>query len=90
MFLFVFSPSGCTFWGKKPWSRKKKILWQLGTLVGAPVGITLIAGIAIPAMIIGIPVWVGRKVRLNNLNLKKKYTIARILLFKIILLHHHF
>lgn len=58
-----FSPSGCTFWGKKPWSRKKKILWQLGTLVGAPVGIALIAGIAIPAMIIGIPVYVGRKVR---------------------------
>ena len=61
--IFSFSPSGCTFWGKKPWSRKKKILWQLGTLVGAPVGIALIAGIAIPAMIIGIPVYVGRKVK---------------------------
>ncbi|EDL80522.1 IBR domain containing 3 (predicted) [Rattus norvegicus] len=56
------SPSGCTFWGKKPWSRKKKILWQLGTLIGAPVGISLIAGIAIPAMVIGIPVYVGRKI----------------------------
>lgn len=62
-FLLSISPSGCTFWGKKPWSRKKKILWQLGTLVGAPVGIALIAGIAIPAMIIGIPVYVGRKVK---------------------------
>lgn len=62
-FLLSVSPSGCTFWGKKPWSRKKKILWQLGTLVGAPVGIALIAGIAIPAMIIGIPVYVGRKVK---------------------------
>lgn len=51
--LHFLSPSGCTFWGKKPWSRKKKILWQLGTLVGAPVGIGLIAGIAVPAMIIG-------------------------------------
>jgi hypothetical protein len=61
--IFPISPSGCTFWGKKPWSRKKKILWQLGTLVGAPVGIALIAGIAIPAMIIGIPVYVGRKVK---------------------------
>uniref|UniRef100_A0A672H4R8 RBR-type E3 ubiquitin transferase n=1 Tax=Salarias fasciatus TaxID=181472 RepID=A0A672H4R8_SALFA len=60
--LHYLSPSGCTFWGKKPWSRKKKILWQLGTLVGAPVGIALIAGIAIPAMIIGIPVYVGRKI----------------------------
>ena len=54
--------TGCTFWGKKPWSRKKKLMWQLGTLVGAPVGIALIAGISIPAMIIGIPVWVGRKI----------------------------
>ncbi|XP_031730598.1 E3 ubiquitin-protein ligase RNF19B [Anarrhichthys ocellatus] len=61
--LHYLSPSGCTFWGKKPWSRKKKILWQLGTLIGAPVGITLIAGIAVPAMVIGIPVYVGRKVR---------------------------
>ncbi|XP_008420300.1 E3 ubiquitin-protein ligase RNF19A [Poecilia reticulata] len=60
--LHYLSPSGCTFWGKKPWSRKKKILWQLGTLVGAPVGIALIAGIAIPAMIIGIPVYVGRRI----------------------------
>ena len=53
---------GCTFWGKKPWSRKKKLFWQLGTLVGAPVGIALLAGIAVPAMIIGIPCWVGRKI----------------------------
>ena len=33
----------------------------MGTLVGAPVGIALLAGIAVPAMIIGIPIWVGRK-----------------------------
>ncbi|KOC63990.1 E3 ubiquitin-protein ligase RNF19A [Habropoda laboriosa] len=50
--LHYLSPSGCTFWGKKPWSRKKKILWQLGTLMGAPVGIGLAAG---------IPVWVGKE-----------------------------
>ena len=60
--LHYLSPSGCTFWGKKPWSRKKKLLWQLGTLVGAPVGIALIAGISIPALLIGVPVWVGRKI----------------------------
>lgn len=55
--LHYFSPSGCTFWGKKPWSRKKKILWQLGLLAGAPICIVLMAGIAVPAIIIGIPVW---------------------------------
>ena len=57
------SPSGCTFWGKKPWSRKKKILWQMGTLIGAPLGIALAAGVVLPAMVIGIPVYVGRQVR---------------------------
>ena len=56
-----YSISGCTFWGKKPWSRKKKLLWQLGTLVGAPVGIAFLACISVPAMLIGIPSWVGRK-----------------------------
>jgi len=69
IFVLIFStysPSGCTFWGKKPWSRKKKILWQLGTLVGAPVGISLIAGIAVPAIIIGVPIWVGRKVCIHS------------------------
>ena len=45
--LHYLSPSGCTFWGKKPWSRKKKLICQLGTLVGAPVGIALLAGIAV-------------------------------------------
>ena len=49
------------FWEKKPWSREKKILCQMGMLVGAPVGIPLIAGIAVPAIIIGIPVWVGQE-----------------------------
>ncbi|KPJ13177.1 E3 ubiquitin-protein ligase RNF19A [Papilio machaon] len=42
--LHYLSPSGCTFWGKKPWSRKKKLLWQLGTLAGAPLGIAVVAG----------------------------------------------
>uniref|UniRef100_A0A2K5KCZ1 Uncharacterized protein n=1 Tax=Colobus angolensis palliatus TaxID=336983 RepID=A0A2K5KCZ1_COLAP len=69
---FTCSPSGCTFWGKKPWSRKKKILWQLGTLIGAPVGISLIAGIAIPAMVIGIPVYVGRKSETPSQKKKKR------------------
>ena len=60
---YICSPSGCTFWGKKPWSRKKKILWQLGLLIGAPLGIALVAGVAVPAIIIGTPVWIGKKVR---------------------------
>lgn len=64
--LHYLSPSGCTFWGKKPWSRKKKILWQMGTLIGAPLGIALAAGVVLPAMVIGIPVYVGRQVGIKS------------------------
>jgi E3 ubiquitin-protein ligase RNF19A len=60
--FYIFSPSGCTFWGKKQWSRKKVILWQVATLIGAPVIIALIAGVAVPGVIIGVPVWAGRKI----------------------------
>uniref|UniRef100_A0A7E4UXU2 RBR-type E3 ubiquitin transferase n=1 Tax=Panagrellus redivivus TaxID=6233 RepID=A0A7E4UXU2_PANRE len=59
--LHYLSPTGCTFWGKRPWTRKKKLLWQIGTLIGAPVGIALIAGLAVPGIIFGVPVFVGRK-----------------------------
>ncbi|XP_071854183.1 E3 ubiquitin-protein ligase RNF19A-like isoform X3 [Apostichopus japonicus] len=85
--LHYLSPSGCTFWGKKPWSRKKKILWQLGTLVGAPVGIALVAGIAIPAIIIGIPVYVGRKVHAkyaNRSRTKRNFAIAGSVIVSVI------
>lgn len=85
--LHYLSPSGCTFWGKKPWSRKKKILWQLGTLVGAPVGIALVAGIAIPAIIIGIPVYVGRKVHAkyaNRSRTKRNFAIAGSVILSVI------
>ncbi|CAP39238.2 Protein CBG22707 [Caenorhabditis briggsae] len=60
--LHYLSPTGCTFWGKKPWTRKKKLLWQIGTLIGAPLGIALIAGLSIPGIVFGVPVFVGRKV----------------------------
>lgn len=65
--LLCLSPSGCTFWGKKPWSQTRKIMWQVGMLLGAPVVISLIAGIAIPVIIVGIPIYMGRKVR-NSCN----------------------
>lgn len=60
--LHFLSPSGCTFWGKRPWSKKKKILCQVGTMIGAPVGILMVAGISVPAIIIGLPIWTGRKI----------------------------
>ncbi|TRY92117.1 hypothetical protein DNTS_009355 [Danionella cerebrum] len=79
--VHYLSPSGCTFWGKKPWSQTRKVLWQVGMLLGAPVVISLIAGIAIPVIIVGIPVYMGRKVhsrcKKNNVSGSKHYlTVA--------------
>nr|XP_045004993.1 E3 ubiquitin-protein ligase RNF19B-like [Jaculus jaculus] len=64
--ITIIRPKCCYAKGKKPWSLKKKILWQLGTLIGAPVGISLIAITSIPTMAIGIPVYVGRKIHNKN------------------------
>uniref|UniRef100_A0A8C4RN16 RBR-type E3 ubiquitin transferase n=1 Tax=Erpetoichthys calabaricus TaxID=27687 RepID=A0A8C4RN16_ERPCA len=75
--VHYLSPSGCTFWGKKPWSRTRKIIWQVGMLLGAPVVISLIAGIAIPVIIVGIPIYMGRKVGKNSISGSKQYlTVA--------------
>ncbi|XP_051952059.1 E3 ubiquitin-protein ligase RNF19A isoform X2 [Xyrauchen texanus] len=79
--VHYLSPSGCTFWGKKPWSKTRKVLWQVGMLLGAPVVISLIAGIAIPVIIVGIPIYMGRKVhgrcKKNNISGSKHYlTVA--------------
>ncbi|XP_026564288.1 E3 ubiquitin-protein ligase RNF19A-like isoform X1 [Pseudonaja textilis] len=60
--VHFLSPSGCTFWGKKPWSRTRKLLWQLGMVLGAPMVISIVAGIAVPVITLGIPIYTGKKV----------------------------
>ncbi|NXR51979.1 RN19A ligase, partial [Hippolais icterina] len=60
--VHFLSPSGCTFWGKRPWSRTRRILWQLGMFLGAPMVISIAAGVAVPVITIGIPIYMGRKV----------------------------
>ncbi|XP_032863205.1 E3 ubiquitin-protein ligase RNF19B-like isoform X1 [Tyto alba] len=60
--VHFLSPSGCTFWGKRPWSRTRRTLWQLGMVLGAPMVVSLVAGIAVPVITIGIPIYMGRKV----------------------------
>ncbi|XP_045551475.1 E3 ubiquitin-protein ligase RNF19A isoform X3 [Salmo salar] len=79
--VHYLSPSGCTFWGKKPWSQTRKVLWQVGMLLGAPVIISLVAGIAIPVIMVGIPIYMGRKVhgrwKKKNMSGSKHYlTVA--------------
>ena len=48
LYLTIFTILGWTFWGKKPSSIEKKLVWQLGT-----------QGAQVP-VVMGIPVCVGR------------------------------
>ena len=43
------------------------MLWQMGTLVGAPFGICLLSAVALPAIFIAVPAYVGRRVRFLSL-----------------------
>ncbi|EGT35817.1 hypothetical protein CAEBREN_23659 [Caenorhabditis brenneri] len=56
------TPSGCTFWGKRPWSGKKRLMWQIGSLIGSPAVIVATAVISVPIIVGMVPYSVGRKV----------------------------
>ena len=49
----------------------------MGTLIGAPLGIALAAGVVLPAMVIGIPVYVGRQVGIKSTEWLTETTACR-------------
>ncbi|PIC48148.1 hypothetical protein B9Z55_007239 [Caenorhabditis nigoni] len=56
------SPTGCTFWGKKPWSAKRKLMWQIGTLIGTPAVVVATAVVSVPLIMGLVPYSIGKKV----------------------------
>lgn len=62
MCYYPFSPSGCTFWGQRAWSTRRRwtvrvILWSV-----APVVILLVSLLAFPVITVAIPVATGYEV----------------------------
>ena len=60
--LLFLSPSGCTFWGQRAWSTRRRwtirvILWTV-----APVVILLVSLLAFPVITVAIPVATGYEV----------------------------
>ncbi|KAI3389112.1 hypothetical protein SNEBB_007716 [Seison nebaliae] len=83
--LHYLSPSGCTFWGNRPWGRKKRILTQIGTMLGAPIFILLLSFAAIPSIIVALPILVGKKFhsyllrkKVSNSNLRKSAALKKL------------
>eukprot|EP00117_Sycon_ciliatum_P023200 scpid95740/ scgid19790/ E3 ubiquitin-protein ligase RNF19B; IBR domain-containing protein 3; Natural killer lytic-associated molecule; RING finger protein 19B len=55
--LHFLSPSGCTFWGKSTWSRKRTIVTQLLAILGAPLGFAGVVIVIPPLVFIGLPAY---------------------------------
>ena len=62
--MHFFSPSGCTFYAKQPWSLKKKVIGQVAFAATAPVVIGLLAAASVPAIMVSFPMAVGKKSKL--------------------------
>uniref|UniRef100_A0A1I7UKN9 RBR-type E3 ubiquitin transferase n=1 Tax=Caenorhabditis tropicalis TaxID=1561998 RepID=A0A1I7UKN9_9PELO len=56
------TPSGCTFWGRRPWSGRKRLMWQIGSLIGSPAVIVATAVVSVPLIVGMVPYSVGKKV----------------------------
>ena len=53
----------------------------MATLIGAPVIIALIAGVAVPGVVIGVPIWAGRRIykkfnKPHNSKIKRNLLVA--------------
>ena len=56
------SVTGCTYFGKKPWSRKKRKLYQAGILAAAPLT-PLFVGVTASVLSVGIPIVIGKRIK---------------------------
>ncbi|CAL8094382.1 unnamed protein product [Calicophoron daubneyi] len=64
------SLSGCTIWGKKRWTPRRRILILIGLLLGTPILLPLLLGLAIPAGAVSLTVLFcyGTTALLHNAN----------------------
>lgn len=61
--LLFLSPSGCTFWGQRAWSTRRRWIIRVIIWTVAPVVILLVSLLAFPVIAVAIPVATGYEVR---------------------------
>jgi len=59
--LHFITPTGCTFYGKKRWSKRKSILILLLSWIITPILAILLIALAIPILLIFLPTFMTRK-----------------------------
>jgi hypothetical protein len=59
--LHFITPTGCTFYGRKRWSKRKSIIYLLSSWILTPIIAILIIVLAIPILLILLPIIMTRK-----------------------------
>ncbi|CAF4622312.1 unnamed protein product, partial [Rotaria sp. Silwood2] len=59
--LHFITPTGCTFYGKKRWSKLKSILFLLLSWILTPILAILIIVVAIPILLIALPIIITKR-----------------------------
>lgn len=76
--LLSFSPSGCTFWGQRAWSTRRRwtiriILWTV-----APMVILLVSLLAFPVITVAIPVATGYELYQRSYKTKLRKVLSTL------------
>ena len=59
--LHFITPTGCTFYGKKRWSKRKAILFLVLSWILTPVIALLLIAIGVPLLLILLPIFMTKK-----------------------------
>lgn len=67
--LHFITPTGCTFYGKQRWSKSKSIIFLILSWILTPIIAVLAIAIAIPILLIVMPILITRKFYLHAVEL---------------------
>ncbi|KAL3309581.1 hypothetical protein Ciccas_011873 [Cichlidogyrus casuarinus] len=83
-YLHYLSLSGCTFWGRRQWSLRRRIVLVLVLALMVPPLLIIVLGIALPSIIIGFPVFTGLDLKKSLQNKPRNIKIP-VIFFSILL-----
>jgi len=82
--LHFITPTGCTFYGKKRWSKRKSILFLILSWILTPILAILLIVLAIPILLILLPIIITRKFYQYSLEIEinsfRRFTLCTFIL----------
>jgi hypothetical protein len=82
--LHFITPTGCTFYGNKRWSKRKSILFLILSWILTPILAILLIVLAIPILLILLPIIITRKFYQYSLEIEinsfRRFTLCTFIL----------